>query len=267
MKTAVFSRYLPFSSTWRMKGHFILISFYILLWFLLYQYMTKQTPKQLMVVPYSFRREETQLYNQKRTSMPMSGEETTMNTPTFFSRKPNLFQPLDNSDEVNSGKGDHLDLKSGDIPSIYKSGEFTSSSNPKHVIDNGMVSNNGNASLSEGIDVVGVVDSTPTRKGLNNNGEENDIDEDNDYNEYKEVRSSNLTSANTTTTTTTTTATPTPTPTLPPDLEQEEAIREILNYNIDFNDTRSSSRKWDLIICTSYGNTVRFSFHLISSHF
>ena len=224
--------------------------------------MTKQTPKQLMVVPYSFRREETQLYNQKRTSMPMSGEETTMNTPTFFSRKPNLFQPLDNSDEVNSGKGDHLDLKSGDIPSIYKSGEFTSSSNLKHVIDNGMISNNGNASLSEGIDV-GVVDSTPTRKGLNNNGEENDIDEDNDYNEYKEVRSSNLTSANTTTTT----ATPTPTPTLPPDLEQEEAIREILNYNIDFNDTRSSSRKWDLIICTSYGNTVRFSFHLISSHF
>ena len=38
--------------------------------------------------------------------------------------------------------------------------------------------------------------------------------------------------------------------------EQEEMLREVLHYNINYNDTSIQSRDWDLVVCTTYEGVV-----------
>ena len=43
---------------------------------------------------------------------------------------------------------------------------------------------------------------------------------------------------------------------LTPYPEQEEMLREVLHYNINYNDTSIQSRDWDLVVCTTYEGVV-----------
>ena len=273
-----------------MKAHFILVFVSIIPWLLLYKCTTKQTTIQLAVVPYTFRGNEVQLLNQEPSSKPTPNGISTGNTTALSSRKPGLFHQSIHSNEMNDGIENQIDIKSTDIPSIDKSTEITSPSNPNHIDDTGTISANVNKPLVEGREVVGVVisntvdnnitisssnnaisndsdtsttmngSSTDVANGINirnntdvdplnfdvNSSDNNDTDDRGD-DEFGLSLNSNMTSVKSTT------------PSIPlpfPDFEQAEVIREILNYNIDFNDTCSDSRKWDLIICTTYDNIV-----------